>query len=269
MAKRRGSKPNLPTSDAVWQRVVDFARECLRENRPVFTVDRRVENRITDVKAGSIGRFSAQGTSNVSRVTRAMVDYLWSEITDGPSVGSYLYFTKALLLGALPGVVEDMDGDLVIRNDPEVLETKARRKEFAQDEGRGRGGGEGALHRQLKEFIYREPDRALAGLKTGPYQSVAMEYIMPTGDRVDVFLIDGTGNMLLVEVKPFLDADDLAPFAQAAKYRLLWHILRERPVDEIRCLVAAPAIAGAPWKKMLSAHRVECVAVKPPKGLQA
>ena len=67
-----------------------------------------------------------------------------------------------------------------------------------------------------------------------------MEYVFPTGDRVDVVLIDGAGNVLLVEVKPFLSAADLAPFAQAAKYRVLWSILRERPASEIRCLVAAP-----------------------------
>ncbi len=194
-----------------------------------------------------------------------MVERLWSELTgDGSnrSNGNDPYFTKALVLGALPGIVEDMDGKLVLRNDPDVLETKARRQELAITDGRGRGGGEGELHKQLKEFIFLDPDRALAKLKAGPYQRVQMEYVFPTGDRIDVVLIDGSGNMLLVEVKPFLDPGDLAPFAQAAKYRLLWHILRKRPIAEIRCLVAAPDVAGAPWKKMFDAHAVECLAVR-------
>ena len=50
---------------------------------------------------------------------------------------SFLYFTKALVLAALPGIVEDMDGELVLRNDPAVLETKRRRKVMARDEGEG------------------------------------------------------------------------------------------------------------------------------------
>jgi hypothetical protein len=98
-------------------------------------------------------------------------------------------------------------------------------------------------------------------LKSGPYQRVAMEYVFPTGDRVDVVLIDGSGNVLLVEVKPFLPAGDLAPFAQAAKYRVLWSILRERPILEIRCLVAAPDINTSPCKKMKDNYAVECIAI--------
>jgi hypothetical protein len=88
-----------------------------------------------------------------------------------------------------------------------------------------------------------------------------MEYVFPTGDRVDVVLIDGSGNVLLVEVKPFLAAGDFAPFAQAAKYRVLWNILRERPASEIRCLVAAPDINASPWKKMKDDHAIECIAI--------
>jgi hypothetical protein len=85
--------------------------------------------------------------------------------------------------------------------------------------------------------------------------------VFPTGDRVDVVLIDGSGNVLLVEVKPFLSAGDLAPFAQAAKYRVLWSILRERCASEIRCLVAAPDINASPWKKMKDSHAIEGVAI--------
>jgi hypothetical protein len=180
----------------------------------------------------------------------------------GGQGGSYLYFTKALLLAALPGIVEDMDGELVLRDDPAVLETKRLRTVMARDAGEGTAGGEGETHRRLKEFIYSEPDLALASLKSGPYQRVAMEYVFPTGDRVDVVLIDGSGNVLLVEVKPFLSAGDLAPFAQAAKYRVLWSILRERPASEIRCLVAAPDIDASPWKKIKDKHAVECIPIQ-------
>jgi hypothetical protein len=253
---------SLPEAEEIWQRVAAYARDCLQNDRPVFTVTRSVENRITDVREGSIGRISAQGTTNASRVTRAMVESLWAELQGGEGGSSYLYFTKALVLAALPGIVEDMDGELVLRDDPAVLETKRRRTVMARDEGEGAAGGEGETHRRLKEFIYREPDVALASLKSGPYQRVAMEYVFPTGDRIDVVLIDGSGNVLLVEVKPFLSAGDLAPFAQAAKYRVLWSILRERLTSEIRCLVAAPDINASPWKEMKDKHAIECVAIR-------
>jgi hypothetical protein len=258
----RVNSAGLPEAEEVWQRVVAYARDCLKNGRPVFTVSRRVENRITDVRDRSIGRSSAQGTSNSSRVTKAMVESLWSELRGGDGGSSYLYFTKALVLVALPGIVEDMDGELVLRDDPTVLENKQRRKAVARDDGEGFAGGEGETHRKLKEFVYSEPDVALASLKSGPYQRVAMEYVFPTGDRVDVVLIDGSGNVVLVEVKPFLSPGDRAPFAQAAKYRVLWNILRERPASEIRCVVAAPDIGTSPWKKMKDKHAVECVAVR-------
>jgi hypothetical protein len=217
---RRPSSYRLPEAEEVWQRVAAYARDCILNDRPVFTVTRSVENRITDVKDRSIGRVSSQGTTNASRVTRAMVESLWSELQGGQGEASYLYFTKALVLAALPEILEDMDGELVLRDDPAVLETKRRRMMMARDEGEGAAGGEGETHRRLKEFIYSDPDMALAPLRSGPYQKVAMEYVFPTGDRVDVVLIDGSGNVLLVEVKPFLPAGDLAPFAQAAKYRV-------------------------------------------------
>jgi hypothetical protein len=253
----------LPTNSEVWMKVRDFALDCLQKNRSVFTVTRRVENRITDVSKGSIGRRSADGTSNSSRVTKSMVEHLWSEV-NGEGGGGYLYFTKALLLAALPEFVEDLDGALVLRKDPSVLKKKRQRARLAISDGRGLGGGEGKLHRKLKEFIYREPEAALASLKSGPYQRVAMEYVFPTGDRVDVVLIDGAGRILLVEIKPYLEDNDLTPFAQAAKYRVLWHILRDRPVSEIRCVVAAPKIANSLGNKMRKSYTIESVAVHLP-----
>jgi hypothetical protein len=105
------NSPNLPETKEVWQRVAAYMRDCLQNDRPVFTVTRSVENRIADVREASIGRVSAQGTTNASRVTRAMVESLWSELQGGQGGSSYLYFTKALVLAALPGILEDMDGD--------------------------------------------------------------------------------------------------------------------------------------------------------------
>ena len=64
-------------------------------------------------------------------------------------------------------------------------------------------------------------------------------------------------------VVPSLAAEfHLTPFAQAAKYRILWSILRVRPASEVRCLVVAPDIGGSPWKKMKEEHAIECAAVR-------
>ena len=99
---QRPSSHRLPEAEEVWQRVAAYARDCLLNDRPVFTVTRSVENHIADVKDKSIGRVSAQGTTNASRVTRPMVESLWSELQGGQGGSSYLYFTKALVLAASP-----------------------------------------------------------------------------------------------------------------------------------------------------------------------
>jgi hypothetical protein len=59
--------------------------------------------------------------------------------------GAYLYFTKTPVLAALPGIVEDMDGAFVPRDDPVVLETKRRRRAIARNGGEGSAGGEGLV----------------------------------------------------------------------------------------------------------------------------
>src|SRR5690349_20627009 len=100
----------LPNADSVWLRVAEYARDRHRTRRPVFTVSQRVENYITDVGERSIGRVSARGTTNSSRVTRGMVANVWSDVHGKGSGSGYLYFAKVLVLAALAGTVEDMDG---------------------------------------------------------------------------------------------------------------------------------------------------------------
>jgi hypothetical protein len=119
-----GEIPRLPRSrsnsvrpmDApkVWQRVVKFANARLADGRPVFTTEKGVRNFITDVKPGSIGRRSDDGITNSSRVTRGEVVKLWAELTGGPSA-NVLYFTRALVVAALPDLVEEADGNLRVK----------------------------------------------------------------------------------------------------------------------------------------------------------
>jgi 5-methylcytosine-specific restriction protein A len=106
------------TPDAVWEAVHGFAETCLRNRQAVHTIEEGVRNYITDVRAGSIGRRSDEGRSNASRVTRRMVMNLWSELNGGDAGSGYLVFTKALVAGALPTLVEIVDGALRLRAAP-------------------------------------------------------------------------------------------------------------------------------------------------------
>ena len=72
----------------------------------------------------------------------------------------------------------------------------------------GGGGGEGPLHKTLKEYIAAQPSKALneAGLRT-----VKCEFDeFPTGDRVDVLLKDENGRYVTVEVEVDCDEEEIA-----------------------------------------------------------
>jgi hypothetical protein len=81
----------------------------------------------------------------------------------------------------------------------------------------------------------------------------------------------------LIEVKPELASDekyeqsvgedrehDRAPYAQAAKYRSQWQILRGMATRHLRCVVAAPQIPIKLAAAMKNNHQIESVAVTLP-----
>jgi hypothetical protein len=249
----------------VWQRVRNFAAEAAKRRLKIYTLQRKVPNVITDVKEGSVGRESAEGRTNASRVTRGMVARTWDAMRKGQDpreVRDVLYFTPALMLRTLPDLLEYVgDGRIALRGDPGIAKRNQQRIQRAQQEDRGWAGGEGQLHHAIKTFIDQEPDKALAALGPGPYTRVGAEHVLPTGDRIDVVLLDRDGNVVLVEVKPLVMPDDLAPWAQAAKYRTLWSILEDRPLPEIRCVVAAPEIPDRWAEAILKKHGIESVAI--------
>jgi hypothetical protein len=101
-------------AETLWQRVRKFAEDSLAADTPVHTLDEQVRNFITDVREGSIGRRSDNGSSNVSRVTRGGVRLIWEELHGGQPA-KVLYFARALVLGAVPELVELQDGRLQLR----------------------------------------------------------------------------------------------------------------------------------------------------------
>lgn len=104
----------------------------------------------------------------------------------------------------------------------------------------GRGtGGEGPLHRSLKNFIAANPEVALneSGLRT-----IHVEYPFETGDRIDVVLKDRNGRIVTVEVEVDCDDREVCGPLQCMKYRALIAYLLERQVSEVRTILAARSI---------------------------
>ena len=107
---------------------------------------------------------------------------------------------------------------------------------------RGGGTGEGPDHKALKEYIARDPARALGeeGIRT-----LEIEYTFPTGDRVDLILLDQNGRAVTVEVEVDCGEKELAGPLQCMKYRALLAYLLRRPVSEIRTLLAARSVVAS------------------------
>lgn len=113
---------------------------------------------------------------------------------------------------------------------------KRNRSQHAHD------GGEGPIHKSLKEYIAADPETALnePGLRT-----IEVEYPFVTGDRIDVLLEDKNGRPVTVEVEVDCDDNELAGPLQCMKYRSLIAYLCEWRVAEVRTVLAARSIAHA------------------------
>lgn len=129
---------------------------------------------------------------------------------------------------------------------------------------RGRGGrGEGDAHRHLKLAIARKP--ALVGLEG----ETAIEYALPSGDKVDV-LVRTRKATVAVEVKPegAPDADVMRGLFQCVKYRAVINAQRaaqgEHPNADVRLALGGlfpAALLGL--CNALSVTVVDRVATKP------
>jgi len=102
--------------------------------------------------------------------------------------------------------------------------------------GRAGEGGEGPVHKKLKEAIAADP---CAVLGEPGLELVKMEYVFgATGDRIDVLLKDRFGRYMAVEVEPACPADHVSGPLQCMKYRSLLAYHLDREPEEIRtCLV--------------------------------
>lgn len=262
-----------PDFETIWQRMRENAQLCKNEQRPIYTLQNQVKNYITDVRKKSIGRWSEEGRSNnQSRLNKGEAKQYWDYLCGNRTDYRVLYFIPAFMLDALPDLVEDVgNGHLRLKPSPTIVKPNnhlrlppipfkpplQRPKTTTRPLPGHGGGGEGELHQSIKEAIYDRPNEILDGLSGGPFAPYKKEYSFSTGDRVDVALRDANGRIVLVEVKPVIAIDDKSPFAQAAKYRTLWHILESAHLDDIRVLVVAPEIPSRLGKEMLKQHKIE------------
>lgn len=131
-----------PSADVIWERVRRWAREAQRDRRVVPTLQRGTPNVITDVAENSIGRRSEGGTTNASRVSRADVERIWTELCKhgrAETPKGVLYFTSALMAEALEDLMKHVgDGVLELRRTTRSIRPTAEPSDVDKPQGRSK-----------------------------------------------------------------------------------------------------------------------------------
>lgn len=270
-----------PDDEQVWQLVREFAQRCMLDERPLYTLSRGIENVIVEVDEFEIRRHSQAGSEQSAHIERHHVIEVWHELLEqgySATRNKPRVFAHVLLQAAMPNCIEVQGNRLVLHDVPARLDPATAAAFLGYRPARG-GGGEGHRHRHIRLYIFESPNDALRGLAGGPFEAVATEFMLETQDRIDVVVRDAAGCVVLIEVKPALCNDATheqlrserqrafarAPWAQAAKYRTQWQVLYGTPIEQLRCVVAAPHRPERLAAAMLAAHGIECVAVELPE----
>lgn len=107
-------------------------------------------------------------------------------------------------------------GNLAPGDFPEDLDRKIKKAELGQKYG---PGGEGERHRNLKEYIAKNP--RVLGLGKAKKKDISVEHRFMTGDRADLSIDFINGKHCVVEVEVEGDKSTLIGAHQALKYRAL------------------------------------------------
>ena len=127
----------------------------------------------------------------------------------------------------------------------------------------GGPGGEGGVHRNLKERIAADPSAVLGEDGLSLYK---VEFPFNcTGDRIDVVLRDKDKKFVAVEVEVECDRNHLAGPLQCMKYRAMLAYYFERPHKEVRCILAAHTIAPE-VNARFAAFEIQTIMVARPIG---
>jgi len=147
----------------------------------------------------------------------------------------------------------------------EMYEEVADREDRSRVERNSRGGqfggpgGEGDVHRDLKERIAAGPSAVLGEDGLSLYR---VEFPFGcTGDRIDVVLQDKDKKFVAVEVEPECDRNHLAGALQCMKYRAMLAYYFERPLTEVRCILVAHKIASE-VEARCAAFEIETITVE-------
>jgi len=125
---------------------------------------------------------------------------------------------------------------------------------------RGHGkGGEGPIHKKLKERVANDPVGVLAeeGLEL-----IQMEYPFPTGDRIDVLLRDSVNRYVAIEIEVNVDSEDISGVLQAVKYSHMYAVECHRRFEEVRAVLVAHQIS-ADIERLCKCYDIETFVVKP------
>lgn len=265
------TRSRSPASDdeveSVWQRVREWADRAKRERRPVETLQRGTVNLIKEVSERTIARESEGGKTNRSRVGRAQVARVWQALrADGETrmPKGVLYFTGALMVAALPGVIEHAgDGLLRLVRDEggrrrataraptfipgaDVLSGPVERMHVEEFEVRTKAQSRRCKRREgqlVRAYLRHIEGRAVAGSKRYP----------PSGVRCDVFIED---RAQLIEAKPDTTRSSIRmAIGQLMDYRHLGKygnvelaiLVPERPPKDLETLLDSLQIACV-WK---------------------
>lgn len=99
-----------------WVQIQAICRDAMSTGRTIATIDRRIANRILEVRPNVIVRASDEARTHDGQgapVTQPMVERIWRDLADSGHVrsvrGGVLRFTYALV-AEIPGVGVDSDG---------------------------------------------------------------------------------------------------------------------------------------------------------------
>jgi hypothetical protein len=142
------------------------------------------------------------------------------------------------------------------KNQPQ--ETKPRKKDPVIYIPKGHGGGEGPIHKKLKEGVADNPAGLLEekGLKL-----IQMEYPFSTGDRIDVLLQDVENRYITAEIEETVHIGNISGILQAIKYRHMYAVECRRQFEEIRSFLVVHGI-DTDSRELCKRYGVEVFTVK-------
>ncbi len=116
-------------------------------------------------------------------------------------------------------------------------------------------GGEGELHKALKNLIASSPSEIIGeeGIVL-----VEKEHSFSTGDRVDVLLRDSHGRCIVVEVEPECEKDNYIGAEQCVKYRALQAFESNVTLAEVRAILFAKKIDRT-VRECCDSNGIQCI----------